>query len=193
MNDAKEDPHHASRISTPTPRAGGPFSTYSETGLAVRPPCRTRSGPPTPSCPGDPWGAARTLPLSPRCFPSEEPGGCWGSASVCPAPRGPTWIVHASGSGTLWTGHDLIETHQLQHDDNDDHRADQVHDRVHVTSLPSGWLAAFCVLMVPYHSGQVVPRLPGSCGVPAPDPIPAAPRTPVLSGVCKARSSPLAG
>jgi hypothetical protein len=95
--------------------------------------------------------------------------------------------------GRSGPAHDLIEAHHLQHDDNDDHRADQVHDRVHVTSLPSGWLAAFCVLMVPYHSGQVVPRLPGSCGVPAPDPIPAAPRTPVLSGVCKARSSPLAG
>jgi hypothetical protein len=83
-------------------RAGGPFSTYSDTGLpAVRPPCRTTSEPPTLSCPGDPWGAAQAPPLSPRCFPSEEPGGCWCSASVRAPRRGRTWIAHAWGSGTL--------------------------------------------------------------------------------------------
>jgi len=111
-------------------------------------------------------------------------------ALLAVAGRGSPTLEERGRSGPA---HDLIEAHHLQHHDNDDHRADQVHDRIHVTSLPSGWLAAFCVLTVPCGSGQVVPRLQGSCGVPSPDPFPAAPRTPASSGVCKARSSPLAG
>jgi hypothetical protein len=62
-----------------------------------------------------------------------------------------------------------------------------------VTSLLSKWRPAIRVLTVLCGSGRVVPRLPGWCGVPSPGLIPAAPRTPVLPGVCKARSSPLAG
>ena len=38
-----------------------------------------------------------------------------------------------------------------------------------------------------------MPRRPGACGVPSPGLMPAAPRTPVLDGICKARSSSLTG
>jgi hypothetical protein len=96
------------------------------------------------------------------------------------------------GIGGSGPAHSLIDAHHLQHEDNDDDRADQVHDCAHVTSLPSEWLAALCVLMVPRGSGRVVFRLPGSCGVPSSGLIPAVPHTHVLHGVCKARSSPRA-
>jgi len=175
-------------------RAGGPFSTYSGTSLAaVRPPCRTTSGPTTTSCPGDPWGAARTPPHSPRYSPRRNLAAFrspQASAVLAVARLGSSTRGDRGRSGPARS---LIDAHHLQHEDNDDDRADQVNDRAHVTSLPSKWRPAIRVLIVPCGSGRVVPPLPGSCGVPSPALILAAPFTPVLHGACKDRSTPLFG
>ena len=63
----------------------------------------------------------------------------------------------------------LIDAQHLQHDANDDDRADQVHDRVHGTSLLSDWLAVlsgdWCLGLVaewPVARGVVSPGVPWS-------------------------------
>ena len=176
------------------PQAAGPFSLYSGTGLAVvRPPRRRTSGPTTPSCPGDPWIVAQTPPPSPRCFPRRNlaaVGSLRASAVLGVARLGSSTRVDRGRSGPARS---LIDADQLQHEDSDDDRPDDVNDRAHATSLLSRWRPAIRVLTVHCGSRPMVPRLPSSCGVPSFGLIPAPPGTPVLHGVCKVRSSPLSG
>jgi hypothetical protein len=155
-------------------------------------PRRTTSGPATPPCPGDPWGPVRPLRFLHAASPRRD-------LAAVGSPRASAAAVAQLESSTLVNrgrsrpARSLIDANHLQHEDNDDDCADQVNDRAHVKSLLSEWLAAIRGLMVPCGSGRVVPRLSGSCRVPSPGLIPAALRPPVLSGVCKGRSSPLAG
>ena len=118
-------------------------------------------------------------------------GGAPGTSAVRTPPRRASFTREERGRSRL--DRPLIDAQHLQCETNDDDRADDVHNGVHRTSLPSGWRAARCVLMGPRDSGRMWARLPDSCGVPAPGRVRAAPCTPVLEGVCKARSSPRAG
>ena len=67
----------------------------------------------------------------------------------------------------------LIDAQHLQHEANDDHCADQVHDRTHEPSLLSEWLAA---LSCGWCRGPIGLRRPGSG--PSHGQLPAVPRSP---------------